>query len=160
MLKKIASDVNHRIFQALPKEGLKFESKPLDEETFLQSFLNGESESQWGGKAMKKLKAGIGRELKVKTNGDEKTFLTSDIFEKPRSLWKKEPGQYYSKESTESSQKYLFRHAFEFEHSDCQHFISLDEPRCFQLIALIITELKDHMTSYKFEYSHLGKIYL
>ena len=133
MVKKIAGDVNHRIFQALPKEGLEFESKPLDENTFFNSFLVGEPESQWGGKAIKKLKAGLGRELKVKTNEDEKTFLTSDIFEKPRSLWEKQPGQYYSKESTESSQKYLFRHAFDFEHSDCQHFISLDEPRLFSV---------------------------
>ena len=30
----------------------------------------------------------------------------------------------------------------------------------FQLVDLIITELKDHMTPYKFEYSHWWKIYL
>lgn len=128
MVKKIAGDVNHRIFQALPKEGQEFETKPLDKETFLHCFLSGESTSQWGGKAIKNLKVGLGRELKVKTDGEEKTFMSAHIFENPTSLWEQQPGQYYTKKSTEATGKYLFRHAFEFERNDCQHLISLDEP--------------------------------
>ena len=65
----------------------------------------------------------------VNRDGDEKSYLTSNIFEKPRTLLTKGIGQYFSKQSAASSEKYLFRHTFSFEEDECQHPINLDDPQ-------------------------------
>ena len=64
----------------------------------------------------------------VNHDGDEKSYLTSNLFEKPRTLWTKKIGQYYSKQLTASTDKYLLRHIFDYEEDECQHEISLDDP--------------------------------
>ena len=65
----------------------------------------------------------------VNRDGDEKSYLTSNIFEKPKTLFTKGIGQYFSKQSAATSEKYLFRHTFSFEEAECQHQISLDDPQ-------------------------------
>ena len=65
----------------------------------------------------------------VNRDGDEKSYLTSNIFEKPKTLFTKGIGQYFSKQSAATSEKYLFRHTFSFEENECKHQISLDDPQ-------------------------------
>ena len=112
-MKKLSSDVVHRMFHALSQEA-ENESviKTLDSETFLKCFLSGESQSNWL-KGVKKRRVDLGREIKVSFNGTEKTFLTSQLFERPICLWKIRKSQYFGKEFKET--KYLFRHPFSFE---------------------------------------------
>ena len=72
-MKKLSSDVIHRMFHALSQEA-EDESviKTLDSETFLKCFLSGESQSNWL-KGVKKCRVDLGREIKASFNGTEKT---------------------------------------------------------------------------------------
>ena len=124
-MKKLASDVTHRVFDALSKQDENNTIKVFDKNTFIRSFLEGKSESKWG-KAIKKQKVNLGRELKVKFKGAEKIFLTFHIFEKPISLRLTTTGQYFSADKMHISEKYLFRHAFDFERINLCHPVNKD----------------------------------
>ena len=126
-MKKLAGDVTYRVYDALSKRDEKDITKTLDKSTFIRSFLEGKSESKWG-KAIKKQKANLGRELKVKFKGAEKVFLTSNIFEKPISLRLTATGQYFSADKIHISEKYLFRHAFDFERIELCHPVTKENP--------------------------------
>ena len=52
MMKKIAGDIVHRIFDGLSKQEIF--DKPLDKKTLFQCFLVGESVARYGKKAIKK----------------------------------------------------------------------------------------------------------
>ena len=143
-MKKLAGDVIHRVFNAMSDESEEFNDYILDKTTFIRCFCNGKSKSKWG-KAIKKRKVDLGGEMKVISKDTEKTFLTSQIFEKPISIWLSDTGQYYSKESVESSEEYLYRHAFIFERSDLTHLVNIDDP-------ILETFIKID------KYSELGKV--
>ena len=126
MMKKIAGDIVHRILDGLSK--IEIVDKPLDKKTLFQCFLAGESVARYGKRAVKKGRSDLGRELIVNHDGDEKSYLTSNLFEKPTTVWTKGIGQHYSKQLTASTEKYLLRHTFHFEEDECQHAIRLDDP--------------------------------
>ena len=126
-MKKIAGDIVHRIWDGLSK--IEIVDKPLDKKTLFQCFLAGKSVARYWKKAVKNGRSDLGRELIVNHDGDEKSYLTSDLFEKPRTLKTTGIGQYYSsKQLTASTDKYLLRYSFDFEEDECQHHIRVNDP--------------------------------
>lgn len=125
MLKKLSGDVVHRIFQILPEFEEDLVDKTLDKKLLMKCFLTGKSEPKWG-KVVKSQRVNVGREIKSQFQGVEKKFLTADLFEKPTCLQKKNEILWFSKESHYATEKYLYRHAFEFEKSYCSHPVGND----------------------------------
>ena len=126
-MKQLAGDGVYRIFQALAEQVEIPASRILDRNTLIKCLLSGKSESKWL-KEVKKIKTGLGHEVKTLQNGEEKVFFTGQIYEKSCCLWKNEIGVYVSKESVSKSQKYSFRHSFDFETSNCTKSLDLDDP--------------------------------
>jgi len=66
--------------------------------------------------------------------GAEKDFLTAQIFEKSCCLLKDENEKYLSKKPMPKSEKYLYRHGFKFETSDCIKPVDYDDPKLQQFL--------------------------
>ena len=105
IVKKLASDAIHRIFNALPDQ----KTESLNKMLLLRCFIMGKSESNWAKAVKNKGKKDVGREIKAHFEGAEKTFQTAHVFEKSTCLWKKSSTQYYLKEGKPMSDKFLFR---------------------------------------------------
>ena len=152
-MKKLAGDVIHRIFEALSVED---SAKILDQHEMINCFLVGQSDSKWL-KGIGKRKIGLGQEIKAIFNGAEKGFFTAKIFEKSCCLWKDKNGKYFSKEPVAKSDKYLFRHAYDFETSDCKKSVDFDNPKLQQFLKVdryeMLMAIKDEVIKelfYKF----------
>ena len=74
LMKQLAGDGVYRIFQALAEQVEIPASRILDRNTLIKCLLSGKSESKWL-KEVKKIKTGLGHEVKTLQNGEEKVFL-------------------------------------------------------------------------------------
>ena len=123
IVRKIANDAVHRIFDHFKNEEISSE-KRLTKELFLQCFQNGKSTSRkikgltnWGD-------THVGREILVINNKKEsEKVFTSHLFKKSIPVAIRD-NQYFS--STEDCEKstFQFRHCFDFELSSCVHQIN------------------------------------
>ena len=157
VVRKVAGDVVHRLFESFSDEELASERR-LTKELFIRCFQKGKSSTRklkgitnWGD-------THVGREIQVTNDKEEnEKMLTAHLFNKPIPVIIKENQCFSSYEEYKRS-KFLFRHSFEHERSSCVHPIDPIEANKF-LVAdqrenlLLAKEKIEKELAYKFKSS-------
>ena len=157
VVRKVAGDVVHRLFESFSDEELASERR-LTKELFIRCFQKGKSSTRkfkgitnWGD-------THVGREIQVTNDKEEnEKMLTAHLFNKPIPVIIKDNQCFSSYEEYKRS-KFLFRHSFEHERSSCVHPIDPIEANKF-LVAdqrenlLLAKEKIEKELAYKFKSS-------
>ena len=157
VVRKVAGDVVHRLFESFGDEELASERR-LTKELFIRCFQKGKSSTRklkgitnWGD-------THVGREIQVTNDKEEnEKILTAHLFNKPIPVIIKDNQCFSSYEEYKRS-KFLFRHSFEHERSSCVHPIDPIEANKF-LVAdqrenlLLAKEKIEKELAYKFKSS-------
>ena len=157
VVRKVAGDVVHRLFESFGDEELASERR-LTKELFIRCFQKGKSSTRklkgitnWGD-------THVGREIQVTNDKEEnEKMLTAHLFNKPIPVIIKDNQCFSSYEEYKRS-KFLFRHSFEHERSSCVHPIDPIEANTF-LVAdqrenlLLAKEKIENELAYKFKSS-------
>ena len=157
VVRKVAGDVVHRLFESFGDEELASERR-LTKELFIRCFQKGKSSTRklkgitnWGD-------THVGREIQVTNDKEEnEKMLTAHLFNKPIPVIIKDNQCFSSYEEYKRS-KFLFRHSFEHERSSCVHPIDPIEGNAF-LVAdqrenlLLAKEKIEKELAYKFKSS-------
>ena len=157
VVRKVAGDVVHRLFESFGDEELASERR-LTKELFIRCFQKGKSSTRklkgitnWGD-------THVGREIQVTNDKEEnEKMLTAHLFNKPIPVIIKDNQCFSSYEEYKRS-KFLFRHSFEHERSSCVHPIDPIEANKF-LVAdqrenlLLAKEKTEKELAYKFKSS-------
>ena len=157
VVRKVAGDVVHRLFESFGDEELASERR-LTKELFIRCFQKGKSSTRklkgitnWGD-------THVGREIQVTNDKEEnEKMLTAHLFNKPIPVIIKDNQCFSSYEEYKRS-KFLFRHSFEHERSSCVHPIDPIEANKF-LVAdqrenlLLAKEKIEKELAYKFKSS-------
>ena len=157
VVRKVAGDVVHRLFESFGDEDLANERR-LTKELFIRCFQKGKSSTRklkgitnWGD-------THVGREIQVTNDKEEnEKMLTAHLFNKPIPVIIKDNQCFSSYEEYKRS-KFLFRHSFEHERSSCVHPIDPIEAKAF-LVAdqqenlLLAKEKIEKELAYKFKSS-------
>ena len=157
VVRKVAGDVVHRLFESFSDEELASERR-LTKELFIRCFQKGKSSTRklkgitnWGD-------THVGREIQVMNDKEEnEKMLTAHLFNKPIPVIIKDNQCFSSYEEYKRS-KFLFRHSFEHERSSCVHPIDPIEANKF-LVAdqrenlLLAKEKIEKELAYKFKSS-------
>ena len=130
VVRKVAGDVVHRLFESFGDEELASERR-LTKELFIRCFQKGKSSTRklkgitnWGD-------THVGREIQVTNDKEEnEKMLTAHLFNKPIPVIIKDNQCFSSYEEYKRS-KFLFRHSFEHERSSCVHPIDPIEGNAF-----------------------------
>ena len=133
MIRKLASDVVHRIFHSFGNEEISAKNR-LTKELFLQCFEDGQSTSRkikgitnWGD-------THVGREILVKNSqGENEKFSTSHLFVKPNPVLIRNK-QCFSSAEDHKSPEFLYRHYFEHELDLSAQLIDSDLTNAFMKI--------------------------
>ena len=133
MIRKLASDVVHRIFHSFSNEDISVKNR-LTKELFLQCFQDGQSTSRkikgitnWGD-------THVGREILVKNSlGENEKFFTSHLFIKPNPVLIRNK-QCFSSAEEYKSPEFLYRHYFEHELDLSAKLIDSDLTNAFMKI--------------------------
>ena len=157
VVRKIASDVVHRIFESFSDEEIANEQR-LTNELFIRCFQEGKSSTRelkaitnWGD-------THVGREIQVTNEkGENEKMLTANLFKKPMPVIMKDNQCFGSYEEYKRS-KFLFRHSFEHEKSSCVHHIDPIDANAFLVVdqrenLLLAKEKIENELAYKFKSS-------
>ena len=133
MIRKLASDVVHRIFHSFGNEEISARNR-LTKELFLQCFQDGQSTSRkikgitnWGD-------THVGREILVKNSqGENEKISTSHLFIKPNPVLIRNK-QCFSSGEEHKNPEFLYRHYFEHELDLSAQLIDSDLTNAFMKI--------------------------
>ena len=146
VVRKVASDVVHRIFDSFSNEEVSAEQR-LTKELFISCFLSGKSTTdykkavtKWSDTrledkvlGMKVLKPDThaGREIIVKNSKEEsEKYYTSHLFMKPNAFVIKD-NKCFSSAEEQKNPEFMFRHCFEHELESCVHPIHITSTGTF-----------------------------
>ena len=134
ILRKVASDTVHRIFDSLTTEEISTKQN-LTKEVFLYCFLKGKSKTRSLKGLTNRGNTHVGREIKVRNGKEEpiEKYFTSNLFQKPTPVMVQD-NQCFSPQTEDENPKFLFRHNFKHESAGCVHHIDSCDTKIFLAI--------------------------